>query len=114
MMAVQDQPESDLEIRRTTPKPLPSHTHSPLRKWIMMLPKIETAVRKLLKAAPDSPAKEVHGRLALHLAAALDAGETGSTTANVARELRATVAQLLPGQDTSDHELEDILRDVRR
>jgi len=80
----------------------------------MMLPKIETAVRRLIKAAPDGPAKEVHGRLALRLAAALDGGGTGSTTANVARELRATVAALLPGQGVAEDELSEILAGLRR
>ena len=79
-----------------------------------MLPKIETAVRELIKAAPEGPAKGVYGRLALRLAAALDGGGTGSTTANVARELRATIAALLPEREEASSELDEVLAGLRR
>jgi len=81
----------------------------------MALPKVETAVRRLVREIPPGapPEQGVYAAVALRLAVMLDAGPVESAAPNIARELRALVAALTVS-DTADRELDELLRGLQR
>jgi hypothetical protein len=66
------------------------------------------AVRATLKQLEVNPVTDARGRLALTLAQALD-GDAGMATAAVARELRATLAELEGRNDGNTDDLASLL-----
>jgi hypothetical protein len=81
----------------------------------MNLPKIETAMRRVLRTIPHpDPAQQALGAVGLRLARTLDEDAAGSMTASVARELRACLAALVPDRDGDGDELEELLGELRR
>lgn len=81
----------------------------------MNLPRIETAVRKLVRSVPPGREdRDALAALALRLARTLDEDAAGSQTAAVSRELRACLAALVLDTDETDDELDQLLADVRR
>jgi hypothetical protein len=91
---------------KTTTKPRPARSAAALGPNVR-------ATLATIDAIGADPATNAVAALALHLAGVLDSGEARSQVANVARELRACLAELAHAVGTGPDELDDLLAELR-